>query len=35
MMSPIENSESLRVGTIDFISPDEIKVLLDLDAPRA
>ena len=33
-MSPIENSESLRVGTIDFISPDEIKVLLDIEVPN-
>ena len=34
MMSPIENSESFRVGTIDFISPDEIKVLLDIEVPN-
>lgn len=34
MMSPIENSESLRIGTIDFISPDEIKVLLDIEVPN-
>lgn len=34
MMFPIENSESLRVGTIDFISPDEIKVLLDIEVPN-
>ncbi len=34
MMSPIENSENLRVGTIDFISPDEIKVLLDIEVPN-
>ncbi len=33
-MSPIENSENLRVGTIDFISPDEIKVLLDIEVPN-
>lgn len=33
-MTPIENSESLRVGTIDFISPDEIKVLLDIEVPN-
>ncbi len=34
MMSPIETSESLRIGTIDFISPDEIKVLLDIEVPN-
>lgn len=34
MMSPIEDAESLRVGTIDFISPDEIKVLLDVEVPN-
>jgi hypothetical protein len=25
--------DSLRIGTIDFVSPDEIKVLLDIEAP--
>lgn len=34
MISPIEASESLRIGTIDFISPDEIKVLLDIEVPN-
>lgn len=34
MISPIESSEQLRIGTIDFISPDEIKVLLDIEAPN-
>lgn len=32
-LSPIAFAESLRIGTIDFVSPDEIKVLLELDAP--
>lgn len=31
--SPLAHSDSLRIGTIDFISPDEIKVLLDIEAP--
>jgi len=26
-------TDSLRIGTIDFVSPDEIKVLLDIEAP--
>lgn len=26
-------SESLRIGAIDFVSPDEIKVVLDIEAP--
>lgn len=26
-------ADSLRIGTIDFVSPDEIKVLLDIEAP--
>lgn len=32
-MSPLAYSDSLRIGTIDFVSPDEIKVLLDIEAP--
>lgn len=34
MNSPIANAESLQIGTVDFVSPDEIKVVLDLDAPN-
>ncbi|MEW8057763.1 MAG: DUF87 domain-containing protein, partial [Candidatus Thiodiazotropha sp.] len=32
-ISPVEHSASLRVGAVEFISPDEIKVALDLEAP--
>lgn len=32
-MSPIEQVASLRIGTVEFVSPDEIKVGLDLEAP--
>ena len=31
--TPIENQASLRVGVVEFVSPDEIKVQLDIDAP--
>ena len=31
--TPFAHAESLRIGTIDFISPDEVKVLLDIEAP--
>ena len=31
--SPLAYSDSLRIGTVDFVSPDEIKVLLDIEAP--
>lgn len=31
--TPIENHASLRVGAVEFVAPDEIKVRLDLDAP--
>jgi uncharacterized protein len=34
-MSPLAFSQSLRIGTIDFVSPDEVKVLLDIEAPDA
>ncbi|WP_442762768.1 ATP-binding protein [Malikia spinosa] len=32
-LSPLAYVDSLRIGTIDFVSPDEIKVLLDIEAP--
>lgn len=32
-LSPLANAGSLRIGTIDFVSPDEIKVLIDIEAP--
>jgi uncharacterized protein len=32
-LSPIEESQGRRIGTVEFISPSEIKVSLDLDAP--
>lgn len=31
--SPMAYAESLRIGSIDFVSPDEIKALLDIEAP--
>ncbi len=33
--SPFEQAEQLHVGTVDFVSPEEIKVLLDVDAPES
>jgi uncharacterized protein len=33
--SPFQHAESLRIGTVDFVSPDEIKVLLDIEAPES
>lgn len=34
-LSPFEHAESLRIGTVDFVSPDEIKVALDIEAPES
>ena len=34
MTSPLSNADSLRIGNVDFVSPDEIKVLLDIEAPN-
>jgi len=34
-LSPIEHTQSLRIGTVEFVSPDEIKVLLDIEAPES
>ena len=33
--TPFEQAESLRVGTVDFVSPDEIRVALDIEAPES
>ena len=32
-ISPVECSASLRIGAVEFVSPDEIKVVLDSEAP--
>jgi uncharacterized protein len=33
--APFQQAESLRIGTVDFVSPDEIKVALDIEAPES
>jgi len=33
MITPLAYADSLRIGSVDFVSPDEIKVLLDIEAP--
>ncbi|MHC1688667.1 MAG: ATP-binding protein [Methanothrix sp.] len=33
--SPFEQAGSLCIGTVDFVSPDEIKVALDIEAPES
>ncbi len=33
MITPLAFADSLRIGSVDFVSPDEIKVLLDIEAP--
>jgi DNA helicase HerA-like ATPase len=35
MSSIIEQVAALTVGTVEFVAPDEIKVVLELDAPQA
>ncbi|NMA31248.1 MAG: hypothetical protein GX941_05525, partial [Candidatus Methanofastidiosa archaeon] len=34
-ISPIAYIDSLRIGSVDFVSPDEVKVLLDIEAPES
>ena len=34
MITPIASAESMQIGRVDFVSPDEIKVVLDLEAPN-
>ncbi|WP_182865607.1 ATP-binding protein [Rhodopirellula sp. JC639] len=31
--TPFSLAESLRIGSVDFVSPDELRVLLDIEAP--
>jgi DNA helicase HerA-like ATPase len=33
--TPFAHAESLRIGAVDFISPDEVKVMLDIEAPES
>lgn len=33
--TPFEQAGSLRIGAVDFVSPDEIKVGLDIEAPES
>ncbi len=33
--TPFSRADALRIGTVDFVSPDELKVLLDIEAPDA
>jgi len=34
MITPLAYADSLRVGSVDYVSPDEIIVLLDIEAPN-
>lgn len=34
-LTPFDQTEGLRIGTVDFASPDELKVLLDIEAPES
>jgi len=33
--APFHQADGLRIGTVDFVSPDEIKVALDVEAPES
>lgn len=33
--TPFAHAESLRIGAVDFVSPDEVKVVLDIEAPES
>lgn len=35
MTTPLANTDSLRIGSIDFVSPSELRVLLDIEAPNS
>lgn len=33
--TPFAHADSLSIGTVDFVSPDEVKVLLEIQAPES
>ena len=33
MITPLALADSFRIGSVDFVSPDEIKALIDIEAP--
>lgn len=33
--TPFRQADGLRIGAVDFVSPDEIKILLDIEAPES
>ncbi len=33
--SPFEHAGSLQIGIVDFVSPNEIKVALEIEAPES
>lgn len=33
--APVEQTASLYVGTVDFVSPDQLKIAVDVDAPES
>jgi hypothetical protein len=33
--TPFEQAGALRIGTVDFVSPDEIKAILEIEAPES
>lgn len=33
-ITPVEHAESLQIGTVDYVSPDQLKVLVDVEAPE-
>lgn len=35
IQTPFEQVEGLRIGTVDFVSPSEVKVLLEIEAPES
>src|SRR6266542_1340359 len=34
-LSPLEEEEQRRIGNVEFVSPSEIKIILDIDAPNS
>ena len=35
MVTPVEYADSLRIGSVNFVSPNELKVSLDIESPNS
>jgi hypothetical protein len=34
-LSPLENTEALCIGTVEYVSPNKIELMLNIDTPES